>query len=419
MTRRSALGGALAAFLGAAASHAQCPADWAPIPGVFADTSNWPWPVPLGTYRGDLVVGGRFTSIGGVPHRVAARWDGGAWQPMSEGAPAGLELRWGLELGDSFYAAGGYCTPQWCDGRIFQYDGIRWHELPGTEGATRVLTVFNGQLVATTTYFTTLSGQTLQYLARWDGSQWLPLGQPPPTVTWQNGDVAVYHNELYAGTIYGEVRRWTGITWVAIAGTSGSGGYAPYIRDLEVYGDELVVGGFFSRVGPVAADCIAAWNGVSWHSLGEVHFNTGGGWHPEVLELFADGGALQIRGYLTSPFLGQAAWDGNSWSFAPTGRQGRWPLVHYRGTVASTDLGSANGGPPQSPRAALWQFPICYANCDCSDAPAVLSLSDLACFLQKFAAASSYANCDGSTAPPILNVADFTCFLQRFAAGCP
>jgi len=34
-------------------------------------------------------------------------------------------------------------------------------------------------------------------------------------------------------------------------------------------------------------------------------------------------------------------------------------------------------------------------------------------------ASECYANCDGSTNPPLLTINDFVCFQQRFAAGCP
>jgi hypothetical protein len=61
----------------------------------------------------------------------------------------------------------------------------------------------------------------------------------------------------------------------------------------------------------------------------------------------------------------------------------------------------------------------CYANCDGSTAAPLLNVSDLVCFMQRFAAGDSYANCDGSTAAPVLNANDFTCFLVSFAAGCP
>jgi len=61
----------------------------------------------------------------------------------------------------------------------------------------------------------------------------------------------------------------------------------------------------------------------------------------------------------------------------------------------------------------------CYANCDGSNIPPILNVSDFICFQQKFAAGDPYANCDGSTIPPVLNVSDFICFQQKFAQGCP
>jgi hypothetical protein len=407
----------VASFLGAAAANGQCPSDWMPIPGAFADPSNWPWPLPLGTYRGDLVIGGRFRSIGGLPMSVAARWDGSRWIAMTAGAPPDLEVRSGLQFGDDFYAAGSYCTPQACGGAIFRWDGLQWHQIHGLDGGTRVLTVYDGHLIAAGTSFVGPNGTTIEYLARWNGSQWLPMGQPPPAVTWEYGDLATYNGQLYAGTFYGQVFRWNGTAWVLVVGTAGPPGYAPYIRDLEVYNGSLIVGGFFARVGSVPADSIAAWDGTTWRSLGGVVFNTGGVWHPEVLELFVAQGLLRVRGYLTSAFQSNAVWNGSSWNFAPTGWQARWPLVHYRSTIASTELGT--GGPPQAPRAALWQFPACYANCDCSSWNPQLNANDLICFLRKFLAHEPYANCDGSTTPPVLDIADIVCFLRHFREGCP
>lgn len=61
----------------------------------------------------------------------------------------------------------------------------------------------------------------------------------------------------------------------------------------------------------------------------------------------------------------------------------------------------------------------CYANCDGSTISPVLNVSDVTCFVARFAAGDAYANCDGSTTPPVLNAADFSCFLTKFAQGCP
>jgi hypothetical protein len=60
----------------------------------------------------------------------------------------------------------------------------------------------------------------------------------------------------------------------------------------------------------------------------------------------------------------------------------------------------------------------CYANCDGSTSPPVLTVNDFVCFQARFAAGDSYANCDGSTSAPVLTVNDFVCFQSRFAAGC-
>ena len=72
--------------------------------------------------------------------------------------------------------------------------------------------------------------------------------------------------------------------------------------------------------------------------------------------------------------------------------------------------------------ALLWTLPIaslCYANCDGSTTPPVLTANDFQCFLNSFAFGQSYANCDRSTVPPVLNANDFQCFLNAYAADCP
>lgn len=61
----------------------------------------------------------------------------------------------------------------------------------------------------------------------------------------------------------------------------------------------------------------------------------------------------------------------------------------------------------------------CYANCDTSFLPPLLTANDFLCFINRFASADPRANCDGSTTSPILTANDFACFLNAYAAGCP
>ena len=69
----------------------------------------------------------------------------------------------------------------------------------------------------------------------------------------------------------------------------------------------------------------------------------------------------------------------------------------------------------------------CYANCDGSLDPPLLTVNDFVCFMNAYTEASgmpskvqitSYANCDGSILDPVLTVNDYVCFMNRFAAGC-
>jgi serine protease AprX len=61
----------------------------------------------------------------------------------------------------------------------------------------------------------------------------------------------------------------------------------------------------------------------------------------------------------------------------------------------------------------------CYANCDASTTPPVLTANDFQCFLNKFVAGDPYANCDNSTGSPTLTANDFQCFVTRFTEPCP
>jgi PKD repeat protein len=60
----------------------------------------------------------------------------------------------------------------------------------------------------------------------------------------------------------------------------------------------------------------------------------------------------------------------------------------------------------------------CYANCDGSTTPPILTANDFSCFLTRFSAQDPYVNCDGSTVAPVLNANDFLCFLSAYASGC-
>ena len=113
-------------------------------------------------------------------------------------------------------------------------------------------------------------------------------------------------------------------------------------------------------------------------------------------------------------------WDGAQWMPLGPGTSGtvRALTVWNNTLVAGGDFYTAGG--LVSPGMAFWGCPSlpCYPNCDNSTTAPVLTISDFACFLNRFFAGDTWANCDNSTAAPVLNVSDFACFLNRFASGC-
>ena len=135
----------------------------------------------LGSWNGELIVGGRFTQAGGNPARSIARWNGTSWST---------------------------------------FGGI------GIQGWTvKAITTFQGQLVIGGD-FSTFAGAAADYVARWTGSAWAPIvpgAQPDGTIYALLADDA--RGELYAGGWYGSIGT-------ADAGYLGVHQVTPYWTDV-------------------------------------------------------------------------------------------------------------------------------------------------------------------------------------------
>ncbi len=80
---------------------------------------------------------------------------------------------------------------------------------------------------------------------------------------------------------------------------------------MRAVGDSFYVSGKFDKIGGIAANSIARWNGTSWSTLGS-------GIHGEVRALVDDGfGGLYVGGKFDSAggiaAMNIAHWDGNQW----------------------------------------------------------------------------------------------------------
>ena len=249
-----------------------------------------------------LYVGGRFSSVGQVRTNSLARWNRrtGVWSPLGGGIKIDPEISETL--------------------------------LP----SVRAITV-EGEHVYVGGRFDFAARVRANNIARWNGSQWEPLGsgiglngQGGPydslsVVTALDAkDGVLYVGGEYTiagGSLANRVASWTeGAGWEPVGGGIGGASFNTQVNAILASGDDVFVGGTFTTVGTanVRASNIARWDGTEWHGLGR-------GINNEVFALAAtDGGELFVGGNFTragnvSGVSHIARWDGEEWSQAGLG----------------------------------------------------------------------------------------------------
>ena len=269
----------------------------------------------------ELFAAGNFQA-GGFTLRNIARWGGSSWQPLGSGLngwawdlttwdPDGEgPLPAQLVVGGEFNNAGGVVAST-----VARWDGSQWYPIGnngfggGTNGLVYAVTVYDGRLVIGGT-FSTVDSISASNIAVWDGATWQTLGSGV------NGPV------------------WALTTW----DPDGSGPQPA----------QLVAGGQFATAGGGAASRIARWDGSAWHPLGG---GISGGADPNVYDLTTwdpDGDGPQqanlVAGGLFNTAGGVAAnriarWDSSAWHPFGSGMNNEVLAV----TTWDTD-----GGGPQS-----------------------------------------------------------------------
>lgn len=247
-------------------------ADWSPLPmppgslgSVFARL------YALGTWQGDLVVGGRFTQFAGQSINGVVAWNGSAWQGFGDGLNA-EPLTFATYEGD--LVAAGCFTASGAQplARVARWNGTAWQPMGGGfNDDVRTLRVHGGQLFAGGA-FTASGANPVSYLAVWDGAAWQPVGGGV------NGGVNAledYAGELIAAGAFttaggqpaSRIARWNGLNWSPLGA-----GFNLSIVCLQSYGGELYAarqGNPFLTAQPAAESAaIARWNGSSWSTLG-------------------------------------------------------------------------------------------------------------------------------------------------------
>ena len=298
----------------------------------------------LTVYDGKLIVGGGFTSAGGIAVNGIAAWDGTSWSPLGSGMAAGV-----LTVYDNKLIAGG-------GNHIAAWDGSSWTPLgTGLDGPVTALSEYGGKLVAgygcsyedchPRARVSSWDGLTWSLLSAWGqhgfwyyrvaglaaydsvlvvsirydysdgGGGWLETlgGTSGLELCGGGGPLWVFGGRLFAATFewsMGICGNGDLIAWEGDSCSSGAIFGEPdchWVNALTEYDGKPIAGGYFTTAGGIAAKNIAAWGGSSWSQLG-----SGIGENAEVYALavydnkLIVGGNFATAGGKISPYL--AVW---------------------------------------------------------------------------------------------------------------
>jgi len=249
----------------------------------------------------------------------------------------------------------------------------------GFNGSCRALTSDkNGTIYAggAFTHAITSFGDAKQvnYVARWNGSEWLPLGKG------SSAEVRVVLPDdegryLYVGGFFEQVMNKDGSTvevngiarwdienerWEALG--EGLDGYCSSLL-LDPDNGLLYAGGSFSKAGTVNAANIATWDGSQWRALG-----LGLDGYCTALAMDGEGnvymgGRFKNAGGISA--VGVAKWDGSVWSPLGSGIDGLYEICFAMAMDREDNLYVGgiftNAGNVESRNIAMWDGNSWYA----------------------------------------------------------
>lgn len=331
-----ALWGVIFALVGKVAltARAQCDGQWIPGEGV-AGTDNLvaamtlydpDGPGPLGLH---VAMAGRFRVVGKTLASRVALYDLSTqeWRALGAGlngsayAIAVLPNN-ELVVGGQFTSAGGVAVSN-----VAKWNGTSWEAMGSLLNGqvSKLLVMPNGDLIAGG-QFTSSGLGVVNGIARWSESDWVSIGggvggQYPyvSALEWMpNGDLIAGGIFASAGGVpANHIARWDGSRWWALGtgvGTTYSGSVSTVRVIKRLSNDDLIVGGSFYTAGGIASNLVARWNGGAWSavggglgretaSVGEIAVAPNG-------DLYVGGGFGNNNGFYTN----LERWNGSNWS---------------------------------------------------------------------------------------------------------
>jgi len=261
-------------------------------------------------FQGSLYAFGQFREVG--PHTTwrAAKWSGTDWLPL--GIDLGLQRPSALDFaeamvslvrGDSIIVGGRFTRAgEQTAGLVAAWDGLDWHPLGAGFDSVVVdsgicawddyagvfaLAEYNGDIIAGGSFKITAGGDTMNCIARWDGTSWSALGTGMMGATgpghaeclpaWVHALTVHDGSLIVGGSFQGadgqpmhRIARWDGANWHPM-GTGWATNRSGTVRALAVTaGNELIAGGYaleLTQSGVSHKWQLTRWNGVDWEEF--------------------------------------------------------------------------------------------------------------------------------------------------------
>jgi trimeric autotransporter adhesin len=283
--------------------------------------------ITLQTFNGKLIAGGAFTAAGMVQAHGVAMWDGVNWNIVDSSMNNFFAVRPLIIFQGQLFGFVNYnnSNPNY----IIKLDSsFKWHIVRDTNF---IIQTYNGYIYSACVYnnelyvggkFDTIGNISAEHIAKWDGSTWMPVGTGINNEYVTN--LMVYNNELYAGGAFtnaggvpvNNLAKWNNSIWSDVGGgISGANGGA--ISTMEIYNGELYIAGGLDHAGGQPMVYITKWNGSTFSDVGGGLGFAGGS--PDALKVY--GNKLVLGGYFgTGLFQNQAgSWDGANYESLGTG----------------------------------------------------------------------------------------------------
>jgi hypothetical protein len=398
--------------LGANFASAQCQERWMRL---RAPVSNPPWP----QLSARCVASFDADGLGGLPALIAI--GGSQYGPIGQLAP-GVAISDGVDVTPlpgirngvlvmttyqgSLYAAGeGFQNSAGTGSALARWTGSTWEGVGNISGQINALCVYNNELIIGGN-FSTVAGQFIPRIARYNGTGFLPASTIGGTATIRL--LAVHDGKLYAAGSSGSIggvnttgmASWDGTTWTAVPGNIAG---AQQNGLVSFRGKLVVVGYGFALPQPSSAQ---QFDGVNWTPLGNMVSSPVYSIATRGDECFI-GGPFGGIGAQAMLYIARLPAGGNTWTAMPdvtTGAPGlQTPvtgITEWNGSVVAVGNGHVS----------IWG--ICRADFNCDN---VADFFDYLDFVSAFAAGDAAAdfNHDG-----VVDLFDYLDFVQVFALGC-